>query len=328
MKKLGIKFCPLFVPLGIVLATEVLLRTILGLGNPLLMKNDTNIGYLAKPNQKIFRFGKHIKYNQYSQRSEPITLEKPANKLRILMIGDSVLNGGNPIDQSQTITELLKNKLLSLGYSAEILNASAGSWGIGNRIEYLREFGTFHSDAIIVQIGTHDLNQPTSTSEIVGEHPHYPTHKPLLAILELWDRYIEPKLSAQFNFKTSPAETLQPSPKEMDRLFQENMVFLQDIVLMAKANHIPVFVLFTANRDDLVPKFQVPHYKAKFLDILSNLNVPIIDSHESWSVLPKDSVMGYYRDFVHLTETGNQSLANLLFEELCLTSRLFTCSSK
>ena len=108
-------------------ATEVSLRLAFGLGNPVLSQADPDTGYRFQPNQQVFRFGKHIEYNQYSQRSQPITPEKPKGTLRILITGDSVLNGGNPTDQSQTISELLKVKLSSSGLPAEILNASAGS---------------------------------------------------------------------------------------------------------------------------------------------------------------------------------------------------------
>ncbi|MGB3757886.1 MAG: hypothetical protein WBA07_16155 [Rivularia sp. (in: cyanobacteria)] len=85
-------------------ATEATLRLAFGLGNPVLSQTDTETGYRFQPNQKIYRFGKNIQYNQYSQRSEPITPEKSQGKLRILMTGDSVLNGGNPTDQSNIIT--------------------------------------------------------------------------------------------------------------------------------------------------------------------------------------------------------------------------------
>uniref|UniRef100_A0ACD5GQ20 SGNH/GDSL hydrolase family protein n=1 Tax=Desertifilum tharense IPPAS B-1220 TaxID=1781255 RepID=A0ACD5GQ20_9CYAN len=178
-------------PWGIatVAATELTLRLAFGLGNPALLQADPEIGYYFQPNQEILRFGKHIRYNQYAQRSDPITLERSPGTLRILMTGDSVLNGGNPTDQPQTITELFKSRLQSAGYSAEVLNASAGSWAIGNQLAYLTQFGLFNSDAVILQIGTHDLLQPTSTSQAVGRSPYFPNRTPKSAIAEAWSRY-------------------------------------------------------------------------------------------------------------------------------------------
>lgn len=81
------------------LCAEVSLRKIVGLGSPVLSVTDAQTGYRFKPNQKLLRFGKRVEYNQYSQRSEPIIESKAVDDLRILMVGDSVLNGGNPTDQ-------------------------------------------------------------------------------------------------------------------------------------------------------------------------------------------------------------------------------------
>ena len=150
MKKYILKYWILISVLAVVVVTEATLRLVLGLGKPVLSQADSDTGYRFQPNQRIYRFSKNIEYTQYSQRSEPITIEKPQGKLRILMVGDSVLNGGNFIDQSQIISELFEKKLIASAHRAEVLNASAGSWGIGNQLGYLRKFGTFNSDAVIL----------------------------------------------------------------------------------------------------------------------------------------------------------------------------------
>lgn len=306
--------------------TEGILRLAIGLGNPVLVQADADTGYRFQPNQKVFRFGRTVEYNQYSQRSEPITRQKPQGKLRVLMTGDSVLNGGNPTDQHQTITELFETKLSVSGYPTEVLNASAGSWGIGNQLGYLSKFGTLGSDAIILQIGTHDLTQPTSTSEVVGQNHNYPNQRPLFAIQEAWTRYALPKLSVQFRFSSSSAEIPIPSPTEIDQQFQQNMTSLKAIVAQVRAEKVLVFVLFTPNRADLLPNPQTPKYKLEFLQVLDSLQVPVIDSHEIWSTLSKTTVETYFRDGVHLSVSGNQAIAGLLFEQLCITPRLPTCS--
>ena len=132
---------PLYV-FFLLLITEVILRVAFGLGNPPLLQVDADTGYRFRPNQIVFRFGKKIKYNQYSQRSQPINTNKPPGTLRILMVGDSVLNGGNSTTQNQIISELLKARLITKTSAVEVLNASAGSWGIGNELGYIRKFGT------------------------------------------------------------------------------------------------------------------------------------------------------------------------------------------
>ncbi|MFB2969208.1 SGNH/GDSL hydrolase family protein [Aerosakkonema sp. BLCC-F183] len=313
---------------GIFIVSEVTLRLALGLGNPVLVQTDPDTGYRFKPNQKVFRFGKHIQYNQYSQRSEPITPKKTPGKLRILMTGDSVLNGGNPTDQNQIITELFEAKLSASGHPAEVLNASSGSWGIGNQLGYLREFGTFNADAVILQIGTHDLTQPTSNSAIVGHHPSFPTHPPLLAIQEAWTRYAWPNLAFRLKLGSLPGELPPPTSNDPDRQFQENMQSLKQIVMLVRTQKIPVFVLFTPNYDDLLPKPKQPKYKSEFLRLLKSLRVPMIDAHAAWSTLPPGTVETYFRDWVHLTVPAHQAIAQKLFDRLCVGRQLTTCLPK
>ncbi len=296
---------------------ELTLRLV-GLGNPPLSQADSDTGYRFQPNQKITRFGKKIEYNQYSQRSEPINPQKPQEITRILVIGDSVTNGGSPTNQTQTITEQLESKLSSTGTQFEVLNASAGSWGIGNQLGYIRKFGTFESNAVIIQIGTHDLIQPTSTSERVGRNPNYPTHLPLLATQELTTRYIFPRFLSALK---SDSEIPQVSETEENRQFQQNMQSVKAIISLIKTKQIPVIVLFTPSRADLLPSPNTPEYKSEFFRIIKQLQIPVVDAHTAWSKLPGITVKSYYRDKVHFNETGNQAIAELLSKKLCANSK-------
>lgn len=116
-------------------AIELALR-LLGFRNPALLQADANAGYIFAPNQLVYRFANRLEYNQFSQRSEQIDSAKPEGTLRILMIGDSVLNGNNTTDQTETIPELFEAPLLGIKKQVEVLNASAASWGIGNQLGY------------------------------------------------------------------------------------------------------------------------------------------------------------------------------------------------
>lgn len=305
------------------LGTEVSLR-FLGFANPPLSQKDADTGYRFQPNQKINRFGRNIEYNQYSQRSEPISLDKSKNQIRILMTGDSVLNGGNPIDQYQTITELFEAKLVQGGSPSEILNASAGSWGIGNQLGYIEKFGTFKADALILQIGTHDLTQGKSKGDVVGTSINYPDRRPSLAIQEAFLRYALPHFQRTF----FPKSTLTRSPQQLDQQFHQNMESLKIIANIAQTRNIPLFVLFSPNREDLLPTPKTPAYKNQFLQVLNTLKIPVIDTHTAWSNLPSSTVETYFRDGVHLTETGNQATADLLYQKICLNELLSVCSIK
>ncbi|MBE9118884.1 SGNH/GDSL hydrolase family protein [Lusitaniella coriacea LEGE 07157] len=297
--------------LSLPIASELILRWGLGFGNPPLLQADSEMGYRFQGNQKIERLGKRIEYNQYSQRSEPMSREKEEGTLRILMTGDSVLNGGNPIDQKETISELLEAKLSHSGQRVEVLNASAGSWGIGNQLGYLRAFGTLDSDVLIVQIGTHDLTQPTSTRDRVGTDPNYPNRAPTLALQELFVRYLLPQLALQLNKSAPPPEI--PSPKDTEVQFQQNLQALQTLVRLTRQQGTDVCVLYTPNWTDVLPAPNFPPYKAKFFQLLQSLQIPVIDIHSVWSQLPTTTVESYFRDSVHLTVAGNRAIAEQLF---------------
>ncbi len=312
---------------GIAAITELTLRIGFGLGNPILSQTDPDTGYVVRPNQKVFRLGKVLEYNQYSQRSEQITPDKPLGVLRILMVGDSILNGGNPTDRSQTITELFKSKLSASGHSAQVLNASAGGWAIGNELGYLRKFGTFQSDAVILEIGTNDLSQATATSDIVGHHPAFPDRPPLTAIQDAWSRYFWPSLLGILNFY-SPSTDFAPNYVSVEpaRQFEKNLQEVEAIAKLVRTQKHPFFVLFVPDLSNLVPINNPPKYKLALIQKLKSLEVPVIDVQLAWSILPQATVKTYFRsDELHLSVSGNQSVANLLDRQLCGTDSLKVC---
>ncbi len=304
-------------------AIELALR-LLGFGSPALLQADAEAGYIFAPNQLVYRFGNRLEYNQFSQRSEQIDSAKPEGTLRILMIGDSVLNGNNTTDQNETIPELFEARLLGIKKQVEVLNASAGSWGIGNQLGYIRKFGTFESDAVILQIGTHDLVQPTSNSAGVGNDPLMPNRKPLLAIQEALDRHIIPRVSTIF-VSDSPAAGV---PVSESQRFAENMQRFEQIVALVRARNIPLFVLYTCDRADLLPVPNQPKFKSQFADRLKALKIPVIDTHAAWSKLPKKRVESYFRDGVHPTAPAYESIADLMFKQLCIQKKLVACGGK
>lgn len=308
-------------------ALELALRLIFGFGNPPLSQADPNTGYRLQPNQKLYRFGNYIEINQYSQRNLPISANKSPNTRRILMIGDSVLNGGVMIDQSRTMTEQFQRRL---GGAVEVLNASAGSWGIENRIGYLREFGHFQSDVIIFQIGTSDLIQPTSTKDRVGVSPDFPNQRPRSAIGEVITRYLIPRLQRSTNQAwIMPAYAETRSPQDKANWFKRNSNSFRDEIRSLRTNpktkNTPIIVLYTPNLSDIAPTPQAPLFKAEFVQLLKQLKVPVVDVHQAWSSLPADTKSSYFLDVIHLSNAGNQAVADLLFDQLCTQSKSTWC---
>src|SRR5215213_5583367 len=91
---------------------ELFARFYLGLGDPPLMRADPDIEYLFKADQDCRRFGNRIKYNHYSMRSEDFPEHKSdKNEQRVMVVGDSVVNGGALMDQAKLGTTLLRDRL-------------------------------------------------------------------------------------------------------------------------------------------------------------------------------------------------------------------------
>jgi hypothetical protein len=196
----------------LLLLIELFLRWRYGFGNPLTYEADPEIGYLLSPNQETRRFGNRIRINQYSMRSDDITPQRPDHTLRIFIIGDSVANGGWWTDQSNTISATLGDMVQTTqssgqltGYltgqfsTIEVLNASANSWSPRSEVAYLKRFGLFESQILVLIINTDDLFATAPTPLVVGKDPNYPKGKPMGAIAEVLQRYLlpAPKLPAE-----------------------------------------------------------------------------------------------------------------------------------
>lgn len=326
MKALAKYWVPAGALLGVV-GLELFLSLGFGLGHPPLVVADPAMGYRFGENQKLRRFGNVLEYNQYSQRSEAIAFPKPSGTLRVLMVGDSVLNGGNRKDQAEIISELLEARIARAAttsrLSVEVLNASANSWGIGNHWGYLQKYGWFDSDAVILQIGTHDLIQGTSRVD-----PDALKRRPRFALEEAIAFYAWPILREKFRRRDpTPARSdrVLPDNTTSDRQFRHNMAILEKIAEETRQRKIPLFVLYTPDRRDLLPTPQEPDYKGEFFHKLQGLKIPAIDSHAAWSKLPPGTVTNYFIDGVHLSVEGNRAISELLFLQLCQQQQLPAC---
>jgi lysophospholipase L1-like esterase len=212
------------------------------------------------------------------------------------------------IAQDETFPERLRGTLTArCDKRFEVLNASAGSWGIGNELAYLERFGTLHSDLVIWQIGSHDLLQRKSTSEAVGVNPQMPGEKPLCATTELISRYVMPRLSS-----ASAADTLEATDDARGR-FDQNMIWLTRGVGLIRKQGARVCIVHTPDRldvargpDDCLQE-KYSSYRKEFRALARQLNVPVLDLVEEWKDRP--GIAAAFRDDVHFSSEGNRIVA-------------------
>lgn len=170
--------------------TEVVLRVKYGFCTAPLYVADSDFEYIYAPNQELSRFGNIIRTNELSMRSDPVSA---ADSTVVLLIGDSVINGGSLTDQdSLASTKLEKRLSITLGKPVRVLNIAAGSWGPDNIAAYLKKYGMFNADLICLVTSSHDAHDNMAGAQnLVGVNPMYPTKQYPLALIELWDRYRE-----------------------------------------------------------------------------------------------------------------------------------------
>jgi hypothetical protein len=307
----------LAVIIGTTIIVELVLRSRYGFGNPLIYIGDQEIGYLLAPNQNTRRNGKRIEINEYSMRSPQIQKTPLSLTLRILLIGDSIANGGWWTDQKETISSLMSESLANTSKKTsvnthkyekiEVLNASANSWGPRNELAYLQRFGTFGAQAIVLLINTDDLFSTQPTSLPVGRDKNYPDRKPFLnlALVEVYQRYIQ---------KSPPIRELEELQKEGGDRIGFNLEAISKIQAIANQHQIKFLLVMTPLKRELGNNSREYEITARqrlmeftkiqgitYIDFL-----PLFDAHQDPKAL--------YHDHIHLNLLGNK-FVNVVIEE-------------
>jgi len=278
---------------------EVFLRLAFGFGDPLLYVSDRQIGYLLAPNQNVRRFGNRIQINEYSMRSGAIAATRPDSTLRVLMIGDSIVNGGWWTDQKDTLSETLATYLTASKPSVEVLNASANSWSPRNELAYLQRFGLFQCQILVLVINTDDLFATAPTSLSVGHDRNYPDRKPPSALAEVISRYLLPTPPMSDALKAVQTKggdrvgIVLDAIRQIDHLTRQNKArFLLVMTPLLRE-------LEQAPRDyELVARQRLSAFaqieSIQYIDFLTVFNAEI--------KTPKD----VYHDHIHLNPIGNK----------------------
>jgi hypothetical protein len=172
------------------LAGELFSRFYLGLGDPPVTITHPTIEYLFAPNQHVHRFGNRIEINSYSMRSAEFPQKKEdSRELRVLVLGDSIINGGALTDQDELATELLRRDLEErLDRPVVVGNVSAGSWGPPNLLAYVKEFGTFDADIAVLVFNGPDAGDVPTFEPL--DRNLFPQSKPPCALWEAATRYL------------------------------------------------------------------------------------------------------------------------------------------
>lgn len=298
-----------YIIVGLVLAfilLELILRYVFGLCDVILYQESDKYEYIAKPNQDRYALFSHIKYNSYSQRSE----EPDSTKKIVLGLGDSVLFGGQQIDQDDIATTLFSKET-----GIQMLNISAGSWGPDNCVEYIREKGLFGASAIVLVCSSHDAYDRMSFIPVVGVWDNYPKEQKDFALQVVWGRYIYPRIRQMIGKR----EYLDPDAQVVQRsgnrqVVQKSDAFVQgfdNLKEIADSAKIPLYIYLHAELGEL--------QEGDYND-MGQLIIQWCQHNQVFLIqdIQEGVRSDMYGDVLHLNRKGQRYLADVLEEKIKL----------
>lgn len=280
---------------------ECTLRFVFGFCDAVLYQSSPAYEYIAQPNQHRYRFFSHIDYNSYSQRSD----EPDSTKTIVLGLGDSVIFGGTMLDQDSIATTLFSKET-----GMQMLNISSGSWGPDNCAAYLKEKGTFGAKAMVLVCSSHDAFDVMSHVPVVGIYPNYPDKQYKLAIWEVIDRYLMPRIQGWLGH----SQLIDPDAQVVEKVKSDEGVAkkalnfdpgFEQLFQISEEKHIPFFIYLHPEVGEVMSR----KYKEGGLMIMEwakSHHVKLIDG------LNEGVTVDMYRDVIHLNEKGQRNLANSL----------------
>lgn len=248
-----------------------------------------------------FRHRYHV--NRFGMRSDDFPARKSAeNEIRIMVFGDSVVNAGAAIPQSEIATEILRSKIAAETKRPVVVgNVSAKSWGPPNLLAYARHFGFLDADVVVIVLSSHDAFDIPDGRPVVGIDSDYPAKKPPFAMSELFFRYAVQLLPK------GPAKP-KPAPSEDDRRI--SMAALRELITLAKASGAEVLIAQHLERDE-DPNSPLPGYRY-IAEVAKAADIPTIPIGRA--LKRSGNPAKFYSDTIHPTAEAQPIIAQTLFD--------------
>jgi hypothetical protein len=271
-------------------------RYFLGLGTPTLSVTHPRIEYMFAPNQDVRRFGNRQLINEYGMRSP--AMSEWGSARRVLVFGDSVLNGGNLTDHEALATTLATRDSPGSVFG----NVSAGSWGVDNMLGWIETYGLLDADTVIFVLSSHDaVDAPTFTALNPMTQP---TTRPVSALWEgiqrYLPRYLPQGIAGRLQGTRDPGQPIETTH------FGENGAVALPIVLnmLREAGIEACGVLHATRAERLASDYAGLD---RLAEIFEQYGVPVLRMYEvrTQNPLNDDPI---YRDEIHINAAGQQVL--------------------
>ena len=263
-----------------------------GLTNYPLYDASTEYEYLLKPNQDVRIYRNRFTTNEFSMRSAPVA---KTDTLVVLLVGDSIINGGNSIDQDSLASTLVENELLrKYGKKIRVLNISDKTWSPDNVVAYLKKFGLFGADMILLVANSGDAFDPMTFQPIVGVTSTHPDKNDAFAwpklVVKSWatveDRYFRPEGPA------NKEEKIAEEPENLVKGFA-------DLDSLSKQLKIPFFLYLHRSQSELT-KNNVDRGGLVIEEFCKKNHIPMRINRMDFDM---------FNDEIHLNSKGQKALA-------------------
>lgn len=273
--------------LVLLLLAEVGLRWA-GVINFPVYSTDDQIGYIAAPQQS----GAFLRKNRWELNAQSMGTGAwaPNGDKDVLLLGDSLVWGGNPLDQPQKLGPQLESQLAGW----RVWPASAGSWAVLNEITYLHRHPDVvaQADQLVWILNTGDFGNRTQWS---SESTH-PKTIPVSALGYVVQKYVVPRI-----FASGPKEVEAVPPS----IHLDSVNAFKDE--LQKLHGRKILVVLYPDRKELAAEspLYVDFKKAMVGAMGDCCQLVELRSQPGWNA-------SLYRDEIHPTAEGNQVLAGIL----------------
>lgn len=297
--------------LVLLLAAEVALRYAGWVDFPLYSR-DPRFGYFPAPQQSgHFRNRKHWVFND--QGLGVAAAWQPSDRADILLVGNSIVSGGNAYDQPEKLAPRLQVKL---GEHCAVWPVASGAWTTVNAVRYLEAHPDLvaKSDFFIWEFMSHQMDH---ANPWVTELRH-PTRRPVWALGYVLRKLVSERFGVSNEPVAEPATNTGKNYDDFERLVQQlapaSRQSPRGIILA-----YPTLTQWRLSREgrDWLPDRQRLERLAKTHDLL------LLDLAK----LPAWTEEVYW-DQVHLSPFGNAVLASQLGHIVSERAPFLNCSPR
>lgn len=296
---------------ALMLLVEAVVRTA-GLADfPTYLRSDA-FGYAPHGNQSGAFLGRNRwAFNDRSMGSERPW--QPSQRADILLIGNSIVMGGNHYDQDDKVTQRLQDRL---GSGCPVWPVAAGGWSTVNEMRFLKA----NPDVIA---GTDFFIWELMAGQMEGlqrwvDETQHPTQRPWWATAYV----VRKALSQRFGWRGDSASA-EPS-NDSESHYAEFEQLLNQLALAAGRRPAGMVLLYPDQAQLALARAgrEWMEDRARIEALATRHGLVLLDVAHSprWT-------SALYKDGVHPTVEGNQVLAGLLADELVRAGVKATCDA-